>query len=344
MTIVKYFENIIPKYKQTKVYISQYYRERAAILSGNGFDPAIVFGESKRKGVLNTMGVDVVDFDRYKRQHELLKRDFEVSGDALNLSLLVMSVVKKDDDLMDFIALRMFSSYINKYFRYGLDSRRLDFTLSQLDSSWDIIKYSNILENLNATMTTVRDTYKDRTKRLNDEDIVYVINQISSRVNDKVKKVSQRYYANEKAFYKEKERLDSDELRHTTTETLKFDSIVKAVKHDIITNGLDVRLLKQVKGINFKNDMVKLHKHESKILCDITSMLIDNYMRAYPSVSMVESRTKFITYSVTNKRRGEISKLISVCISKYNIKYGSKFQPILIKYLSMKLHNRIVIN
>ena len=132
---------------------------------------------------------------------------------------------------------------------------------SKLSNKYDLKKYGNIFNSIKSISNTWITSYKDRLNRCEDEDVVYVIQQLHSRIKSFMKNIAEVYYD----VYSNKEEYmvyDSDNLNDTgyrlvDNDSLKIERALEKTMEMLNTSSVDYRNCKMCADSNIKTDEIK---------------------------------------------------------------------------------------
>lgn len=297
--------------KNTQVvkFIQDFMKFNIQALTGDGFSTRIVFGNSKNEELLNIYGLDKREWNAFANNHETLKYGENIKNPVNNL-LLLHYIYSGDLRYLKFLAIKLYTSRYYKAFPKFMDEAKMKATINSLSQKFFIKKYGTLDKSLDATIRTYLNTYSDRFKRMTDDDIIYLINAIATRVDIFVKNVQRKYYNNNERFYEDKEILDRENLRTTTNDTLVFEGVVQKTVHDEMINGYDNHTLVQAKGVPFKNVFMDINKKDKETLNILIKDIMNDYLSVNPNASVKDAQNGFARFTIQGRRNGEETKSI----------------------------------
>ena len=211
----------------------------------------------------------------------VIHSDRKVTSDPFNvLSVWVMhlayrdipSIKTRNDFLMNvtkYLHYRFFTSLINRYFPHGTDEKVMVATINGLSRKFDIVVYGTWKKTIEARcedFISEDSLHVSGLKRAdNDNDFLYVISDLQSRIRDKVKNIAEAYYGAHKTGDKITSKAatssdrDGEKILVHTTRTL--DLMIYNLQNEIliermfIDNATVSMIAKQF--TNISEDMLK---------------------------------------------------------------------------------------
>lgn len=181
---------------------------------------------------------------------------------------------------------------------------------NRLSNKYDIKREGNLFNGVKSIANTWYNTYKDRIERFEDDDVVYLIQQLRDRIKSSMQKIANEYYK----VYRDKDAYltyDSDangedSYRIADNDSLKIERCVENTMNNINSNSIDYRICKMASDSNVKTDEIK--SIIETILSDDKNLIeVKELIRLIVSIYFAESKTKdvrdidFITKSITPK-------------------------------------------
>lgn len=181
---------------------------------------------------------------------------------------------------------------------------------SRLSNKFDIKREGSLFNAIKSICITWINKYDDKLKRFDDEDVVYLIQQLHDRIKSFMKNIAEEYYK----VYKDKDSFmtyDSDDMsednyRLADNDSLKIERHVEKTMNYINTGSIDYKICKMASDSNVKTDEVK--SIIETIFSDNTNMPeVKEFIRLIISTYFKESKDKdvrdfnFISRSITPK-------------------------------------------
>ena len=181
---------------------------------------------------------------------------------------------------------------------------------NELSNKFDLKKTGSVVGTIQAIGTTWVDAYKDRLKgKTDDEEYVYVIQQLHMRIKSFIQNTAEIYYK----CYQNREYLtyDSDDMseenfRLTETDSTKIEAITNRAMTWITTHDVDYRLCKMCSDSNVKTEEIKsiiesIVKNTDNIdtVKELVSLITANYFKASSNKDVRD--IEFISFSIKAK-------------------------------------------
>lgn len=241
-------EKAVP-YKPLLSFIEDYYKKNVDFFSSNGLTNCPTFGGENRNRILGTASLDESDYKEYIKVSKNVDHTFEVSSNPVFVALFFAAAFDKKHtaSYMNFLAFIMYSSKFQKYFRYGTKEPVMDVLYNKvLDNNTYIYKYKIISKVLEVTVDTMLKDVHQKLYRATDDDVLKILNSLSTRVNELLKKISIKYYDLEKndntAMFIEKDTMDEDTMITTNTDHNKLMSLISLFREEELKYGVKVRV------------------------------------------------------------------------------------------------------
>lgn len=327
-------------------FIQEFMKFNIQALTGDGFSTRIVFGSSKNDELFDIYGLDKREWNVFANSHETLKYGENIKNPVNNL-LLLHYIYSGDLRYLKFLAIKLYTSRYYKAFPKYMDEAKMKATINSLSQKFFIKKYGTLDKSLDATIRTYLNTYSDRFKRMTDDDIIYLINAIATRVDIFVKNVQRKYYNNNDRVYEDKEILDRENLRVTTNDSLVFEGVVQKTIHDEMINGFDNHTLSQAKGLPFKNEFIEMNKKDKDVLNTLIKDIMYDYLSVNPNASIRDAQNGFARFTIQGRRNGEETKsIISSMANKYlpndSDNKKKEFYNFLLTYYTIRIHTTLI--
>lgn len=191
---------------------------------------------------------------------------------------------------------------------------------NKLSKKFDLTTQGSVLGAVKSIGTTWIDSYKDKFKSFTDEDIVYVIQQLYSRIGSFIKNIATEYYAayedRDSFIVYSSDSLDSDDFHLADSNTLRVGKYTESVINAINTNGVDYKICKMCSNSDItpnecKAVMESIISNRENIpeMKELISTMISLY---FASGEQDLTDIKFITYTIApkpNAKQREIVRL-----------------------------------
>ena len=241
----------------------------------------------------------------------------------------------------------------------------MEYTVNQrLNTKFELVSQGNVIGAIRKIGTTWIQTYKNKIKSFTDEDMVYCIQQLYSRIGSFMKNIATEYYK----VYNDKDDLyiayasdnfDEDDYHIADSDTLRISKQVEKTINYMTTNGVNYAICKQCSDDNIttkeiKSIMESIFNNPENVLIskEIVTLLITTY---YATSETKDVRDiSFLTYSIAAKPnskqkeilqlRNLIEKLLSENSPAYvrrrsRIATKNSFERAVKMYFALSIHN-----
>lgn len=196
----------------------------------------------------------------------------------------------------------------------------MDYVVNNmLNERFDLKSQGSVFGAIRSICNTWIKTYGNKIKSCSDEDVVYLIQQLHSRIKSFMQNIAELYYKvyNDKNAYMtfDSDSLDDDSYRLADNDALKCERVVENTMSRLSSTEIDYRLCKMASDNNVHIDEVK---------SILQSILNDNnrqpevkeFVRLMVSSYFEQSKTKdvrdidFLTYSIAPKPNSKDKNII----------------------------------
>lgn len=189
---------------------------------------------------------------------------------------------------------------------------------NRLSKKFDLITYGSIFGTIKSVGNTWVDTYKEKFKTLLDRDIVYVIQQLHSRIGSFMKNIATEYYD----VYEDKDSyiayssdsFDDDNFHLADSDTLKVSKYTEKTVNNINTNGVDYRICKMCSDNNITPNECKAviesiigNRENIYTMKELISLMISLY---FATGEKDITDIKFITYTIAPKPNAKQKEIV----------------------------------
>ena len=190
---------------------------------------------------------------------------------------------------------------------------------NQLSNKFDLKREGSVFGAVRSICLTWLKSYESRLKDCDDEDAVYLIQQLHNRIKSFMKNIASIYYKTyaDKDHYLtyDSDSLEDDSYRLADNDSLKIERIVDNTMQYINNSGVDYKICRVSSDTNVKVDEVKsivetilMDKENIPEVKELITLLVSDYF--------VNSKTKdvrdidFITYSIKPKPNAKEASII----------------------------------
>lgn len=308
--ISKLFEEHYIKDRDQKVLdqITRYLSNNHEAMLDGFYKTFVIFGSTNEQRISNLYDISNSEWNSFKSRHSTLARDFKVSGSLMRMGLVDSYYVTKERLFLDFLAITMFGSRWSVYFKHNVKEHIMKYVVEkELTMKSYIKKYGSSFVVLQETVTTIiDDTKTGKNKSIlsdnTDDNMIYLINTIYSRINSLLKTLANHYYdaeRNEKSGYIISVSDDAEEGKLSlSNNSLKVSNLKNLIENKGITT-VDDMILKTLRIDDpLKRSCVTsilLNKKE-KIFDSYANMYLDYYIKQNGN-DWVIMKNKFIQHS-----------------------------------------------
>lgn len=191
---------------------------------------------------------------------------------------------------------------------------------NKLTKKFDLTTEGSVIGAIKSVASTWLNTYYDRFKKLDDEDVVYLVQQLHSRIGSFTKNIATEYYDvyDDKDLYiaYSSDSYDGDDFHLADSDTLKVSRCTEKTVNAINANGIDYRICKMCSNQDITPNECKAviesiigNKENIMEIKELVSLMISLY---FASGETDVSDIKFITTAIApkpNAKQKEILRL-----------------------------------
>lgn len=192
-----------------------------------------------------------------------------------------------------------------------------------LSVKYDIVSEGSVLGAIRKIGNTWSSTYRSRFQKFQDEDVVYIIQQLYSRIGSFMKNIATAYYdAWEKRddlyIAYASDSLEEDNYHLADSDSLRINKIVEKTINYLTANGTDFALCRACSDVNITTKELKsimdslLSDPEStvKIKELLMLMVVSYFVYGNPKNKITIIDPKFVTYTIAPKPNAKQQELI----------------------------------
>lgn len=235
---------------------------------------------------------------------------------------------------------------------------------NRLNTKFDLISEGSVLGAIRKIAITWATTYKSRFKSFKDEDIVYCISQLYSRIGSFMKNIASEYYK----AYDDKDDLyiayasdnyDKEDFHLADSDTLKIAKLTEKSVNYLTSNGVNYAICKQCSDENITTKEINsimeslLSDPENILLCkELISLMITSYFLVSEEKDV--RNISFLTYSISakpNSKQPDVLRIRSIVedlLSEHSPAYirrksrvatKNSFERAILMYFALSIHN-----
>lgn len=307
-TIVEFINKYNYKDRDDKVIdaINTFFSYNGDALNDGIVEKFIIFGETNRQRILSLYNIPDVDYKAFQKTNKILNSKHITVNDLLKTSLMTSYHDTNKRIFIDMVAVAEYGSKFHKYFKHGVsNSAKMKFVIEKkLSNKFLIKKTGSMFLTLQAMMTTIMsDTLKTKLERLNDSDMEYIVNSISTRINHMLCEIARVYYATEdnfNAIYLQSEHNTDEGRLSLTNNSIVLQNLINLVNnyHPSTIDSQVLKILRITSPVKRFFCQKILLDTEKNYFSRISNIYIDYYTKTYSSdVSIM--KTDFIPKSNT---------------------------------------------
>lgn len=209
------------------------------------------------------------------------------------------------------------SIHYNSY-RMAPVRRVMEYVINnKLSKKFDIITYGSILGAINSVGVTWINTYIDRFIAFSDEDVVYLINQLISRITSFMVNIAREYYdAYEQglSIRYSSDSYEEDDFHLADSDTLRISKITEKTINAINSTGADFRICKMCSTTDITSNECKAviesiicNRENIPEMKELISLMISLY---FSTGERDVTDIKFITYTISAKPNAKQKEIV----------------------------------
>lgn len=197
----------------------------------------------------------------------------------------------------------------------------MEYTVNNvLSTKFDLISEGSVIGAIKKVGLTWLNTYKNKIKSFTDEDVVYIIQQLYSRIGSFMKNIATAYYKvhdNKDDLYiaYSSDSYDEDDYHVSDNDSFKINKITEKTVNAITTGGIDYSICKSCSDENItineiKSIMESLFGDPQNMpeIRELISLMITTYFQANSGKDV--TNVSFITFSITPKPNSKQKEIL----------------------------------
>lgn len=189
---------------------------------------------------------------------------------------------------------------------------------NKLSKKFDLTIHGNIIGAVKSVANTWLTTYTDRLRKCEDEDVVYLIQQLHSRVGSFTKNIATEYYEayEDKDLYisYSSDSFDSEDFHLADSDTLKVGRCTETAINAINSNGVEYKICKMCSSTDITPNECKAviesivsEKENIPEMKELISLMISLY---FSTGERDVSNINFITYTISPKPNAKQKEIL----------------------------------
>ena len=189
--------------KKLKEEIMRYIDRNSNILYSVDLTERLFFSDDDRAIVYVSMGVREDQVEDAAAKSKDINTSFKVSSNPFYLTCTLMvreAILKNDSEMASMISVlmscMMYSSMHSQFLKFDANKNIMTYTVNNLDNNFKFKKLGSLFALLEDNVQTWLNTYKSRFQKGTDNDLVYIINALQTRIKGKLRKIFNEFYKN----------------------------------------------------------------------------------------------------------------------------------------------------
>ena len=182
---------------------------------------------------------------------------------------------------------------------------------NKLSNSYELKVQGSVFGAINSLVETWLDTYKDKFKSFKDDDVVYVIQQLHTRIKSFTINIAKLYYEtyenkNEYMSYGQDNLADENNYVLTDNDSLLMERIVQKALETINSKGINYKICMEASDYNVRVNEVKsiietiiTDPNQQPIIKEFLTLLVAIYFQESPDKDI--NNIKFVTVCVRSR-------------------------------------------
>lgn len=181
---------------------------------------------------------------------------------------------------------------------------------NELSNKFDLKKTGSVIGTIQSIGATWVDSYKDTFKgKTDDEEYVYVIQQLHMRIKSFIQNTAEIYYKcyqNREYLTYDSDDMSEDNFRLTENDSTKIEAVSTRAMTWITTHDVDYRMCKMCSDSNVKTEEIKAiiesvvkNTDNIDVIKELVSLIVTNYFKSSKTKDVRD--IEFISFSIKAK-------------------------------------------
>lgn len=259
-----------------KKLMSDFFQSRASSLYDIAPIDRMFFSKDDEDALYNTLKISKQEItDILQRTYYYSMQGFQSDQatakdehTVLSLTVLRYFIMKNDQKDAELAMLylsfsgKIYASAHFKSFPITPENYRhvMEYAINNMSNKYDIVKYGSVIGTVRSLGDTWVKSYKSRFKDYDDEDVVYLIQQLKSRISAFIKNIAKEFYKafdNREYITYDSDNVTSDEYHLADSDSLKLERVIDKSFNKLETTTTDFRLCKMCADSNVRTDELK---------------------------------------------------------------------------------------
>lgn len=229
-----------------------------------------LFGDHDTKPVFDAIGIEPGQIVAHLKESTILIGKWPIMNNPFNTAItlaLRYYMLSHNDDMakatLTYLTLSMYPSLHHKYFRVSVPNENImNYTINNLSNKFKIKQLGSVYAALIDTAMVCYKTNEARLKRFTDKDVLDFIQDVKTRLNSLIRKVSNEFFDNHiKGNYMnlEVDNYDEENFRESDSNSFAVERLANSVTLKLSVQGPKLQLVQiaakfcQVSGNELRN-------------------------------------------------------------------------------------------
>lgn len=342
--------------------MSNFFQSRASSLYDIAPIDRLYFSTDEENELFKTLNIskqevtDILQRTYYYSEFKNPEYNYLVKDEHAMLSLTIIRyfIMKKDKKNIDLSMLylafsgKIYSSAHYRSFPTVTPEKYrhvMEYAINNMSNKYDIVQQGSVIGTIRSVCTTWIKSYEKRFKDFDDEDAIYIIQQLKNRVKAFIINVAKEFYKafeNKEYITYDSDNVSSDEFHLADSDSLKLERAIDKTFNKLETSTTDFLICKRCSDSNVRTDELK------SIIDSIMTKpenfeLIKELIRNICTYYFMNGKTKdvrnidFITFSISPKPNSKDKlylrnkEIIETLLLKNSTKYSIRNKRIATK-------------
>lgn len=136
----------------------------------------------------------------------------------------------------------------------------MEYAINNMSNKYDIVREGSVIGAVRSLTQTFINSYKDRFKKYNDEDVSYLLQQLKNRVKAFIINIAKEYYQayeNKEYITYDSDNLDEKNFHLSDSDSMKLERSINRAFNKLESSTTDFRLCKISADDNVKTDELR---------------------------------------------------------------------------------------
>lgn len=305
---------------QWKKLMSNFFQERSEALYDIAPIDRIYFRQEDEDKLYDTLKItkqevtEILEktfyYNEINNRFDILVKDEHA---ILSLTIIRYFFMKNDKKNLDIASLylaftgKIYASAHYRSFNISPENYRhvMEYAINNMSNKYDIVREGSVIGAVRSLTQTFINSYKDRFKKYDDEDVSYLIQQLKNRVASFIKNIAKEFYAayeNRDYITYDSDNMSEDDYHLSDSDSLKLERSINTAINKLESSTTDFRLCKISADDNVRTDELKA--------------IIDSIMTKPENFTLVKELIRNIcTYYFTNGKKKDVTSVEFISFS-----------------------------